>query len=140
LTFSHFPRHHTHCHSQSSAFDFSNPTTTTTLSNPIIMVHISKLAAAVTAFCLASSSAAHPGEHHDHHAIKREVIARDAMASAAKRSLDSCSGTLKHRQLAARSIARRSETARQLRAARNIQSSKFSHSILYNLASRKIHI
>ncbi|PQE27925.1 gpi anchored dioxygenase protein [Rutstroemia sp. NJR-2017a BBW] len=86
------------------------------------MVHISKVAAAVTAFCLASSSVAHPGEHHDHHAIKREVIARDAMASAAKRSLDSCSGTLKHRQLTARSIARRSEKARQLRAARNIQS------------------
>ncbi|KAJ8062692.1 hypothetical protein OCU04_009214 [Sclerotinia nivalis] len=84
------------------------------------MVQISKLAFALSAACLAPVIA-HPGEHHDHHAIKREIIARDQMASAAKRSLDSCSGSLKHRQLTARSIARRAEAARSLRAKRDIK-------------------
>lgn len=84
------------------------------------MVQISKLAIAISAACLAPVIA-HPGEHHDHHAIKREIIARDQMASAAKRSLDSCSGSLKHRQLNARSVARRAEAARSLRAKRDIK-------------------
>ncbi|KAF7883211.1 uncharacterized protein EAF02_005131 [Botrytis sinoallii] len=39
----------------------------------------------------------------------------------AKRSLDSCSGSLKHRQLNARSVARRAEAARSLRAKRDIK-------------------
>ncbi|KAF7887720.1 hypothetical protein EAF00_010014 [Botryotinia globosa] len=43
------------------------------------------------------------------------------MASAAKRSLDSCSGSLKHPQINARSVARRAEAARSLRAKRNIK-------------------
>lgn len=87
------------------------------------MVQISKLAFALSAVCL-TPVIAHPGEHHDHHAIKREIIARDQMASAAKRSLDSCSGSLEHRRLIERSIARRAATARDLRAKRNIQSCK----------------
>lgn len=84
------------------------------------MVQISKLAIALSAAFLAPVIA-HPGEHHDHHAIKREIIARDQMASAAKRSLDSCSGSLKHRQLNARSVTRRAEAARSLRAKRDIK-------------------
>ncbi|RAL58768.1 hypothetical protein DID88_009182 [Monilinia fructigena] len=86
------------------------------------MVQIYKLALALalSAFCVAPGIA-HPGEHHDHHAIKREVIARDQMASAAKRSLESCSGSLKHRQLNARSVARRAAAARNLRAKRDIK-------------------
>lgn len=85
------------------------------------MVCLSKIAAAV---CFASSVIAHPGEHHDLEDIKREVKARDQMASAAKRSIDSCSNSLKHRELNARSIARRAEVARDIRQKRNIQSSK----------------
>ncbi|KAA8565397.1 hypothetical protein EYC84_011103 [Monilinia fructicola] len=84
------------------------------------MVQIYKLALALSAVCVAPVIA-HPGEHHDHHAIKREVIARDQMASAAKRSLESCSGSLKHRQLNARSVARRAAAARDLRAKRDIK-------------------
>jgi hypothetical protein len=86
------------------------------------MVYLSKLA--VAAACLASSVLAHPGEHHDHAAIKREVKARDQMASAAKRSLDTCSNSLKHRELSARNVARRAEVARDLRQKRNIHSSE----------------
>ncbi|KAE9375224.1 aromatic compound dioxygenase [Stipitochalara longipes BDJ] len=86
------------------------------------MVYFSKLATAVVAACLASSAVAHPGEHHDHAAIKREVVARNQMASAAKRSIDSCSNSLKHRELNARSIARREETLHSIRKARGIKS------------------
>lgn len=88
------------------------------------MVYFSKLATAVAAVCLASSVLAHPGEHHDHAAVKREVVARNQMASAAKRSIDSCSNSLKHRELNARSIARREETLHSIRKARGIKSSK----------------
>ena len=88
------------------------------------MVHFSKLATAVAAACLASTTIAHPGEHHDLAAIKREIVARNQMASAAKRSIDSCSSSLKHRELNARSIARRAETLHSIRNARGIKSSK----------------
>lgn len=36
---------------------------------------------AVAAIALAAPAIAHPGEHHDPQAVKREVHARDAMAS-----------------------------------------------------------
>lgn len=84
------------------------------------MVHFSKVAAAVV--CLASVVVAHPGEHHNTAAIKREVQNRNQMAAAAKRSLESCSGTLKARDLSARSVARRAQTVRDLRAKRGIAS------------------
>lgn len=90
------------------------------------MVHISAAVGVFAAACyLAVPIAAHPGEHHDHHAIKRQVQVRDRMASIAKRSIDSCSNSLKHRELTARSVARRSETARDLRQKRNIQGRKY---------------
>jgi hypothetical protein len=89
-----------------------------------VMVYFSKIATAVAAACLASTAIAHPGEHHDHAAIKREIVARNQMASAAKRSIDSCSSSLKHRELNARSIARRAETLHSIRKARGIKSSK----------------
>ena len=88
------------------------------------MVYFSKIASAVAAACLFGSAVAHPGEHHDHNVVKRQVRERDQMASAAKRSIDSCSGSLKHREVAARSIARRAQVARDLRQQRNIKSSK----------------
>ncbi|KAH8817978.1 Intradiol ring-cleavage dioxygenase [Hyaloscypha sp. PMI_1271] len=86
------------------------------------MVYFSKLATAVAAACLATTAIAHPGEHHDHAAIKREIVARNQMASAARRSIDSCSSSLKHRELSARSIARRAETLHSIRNARGIKS------------------
>ncbi len=73
---------------------------------------------------LAGSVVAHPGEHHDHAEVKRQIRARDQMASAAKRSLDTCSSSLKARELNSRSVARRAEVAREIRAKRNIQNSK----------------
>ncbi|QSZ33299.1 hypothetical protein DSL72_002887 [Monilinia vaccinii-corymbosi] len=84
------------------------------------MVQMSKISLALSAAFLMPIFA-HPGEHHDHQAIKREVIAREHMASVGKRSLDSCSGSLKHRQLNARSVARRAAAARDLRAKRDIK-------------------
>jgi hypothetical protein len=98
------------------------------------MVYFSKIAGAVAAVCLASAAVAHPGEHHDHQAIKREISARNQMASAAKRSIDSCSNSLKHRQLNARSVARRAETAAAIRKARNIKTRTLCPNSLINLS------
>ncbi|RDW82958.1 aromatic compound dioxygenase [Coleophoma crateriformis] len=84
------------------------------------MVYIAKVAAAVAAVCFAGSAIAHPGEHHDHSAIKREVKARDQFAAAGKRSLNACSNSLKAREFNARSVARRAERARSLRERRGI--------------------
>lgn len=89
------------------------------------MVYFSKIASAVAAACIVGSAVAHPGEHHDHAQVKREIRARDQMAAAAKRSLDTCSGSLKHREVAARSVKRRAEAVREARQKRNIQASKF---------------
>jgi hypothetical protein len=86
------------------------------------MVYFPKFASAVVLATCLGSAIAHPGEHHDHHAIKRQVKARDQMASAAKRSIDSCSNSLKHREVSARSVARRAAVAKALRQRRNIQS------------------
>lgn len=88
------------------------------------MVGFSKLTGfAVAAACLISPSFAHPGETHDAVAMKREIHARNVMASAAKRSLGACSDNLEARNLFARNIARRSNVARELRQKRNIKSS-----------------
>ncbi|KAK0103904.1 hypothetical protein ONS96_005012 [Cadophora gregata f. sp. sojae] len=84
------------------------------------MVYFPKLVGAVAAVCFASTIIAHPGEHHDHAEIKRQVKARDQMATAAKRSLDTCSSSLKHRELTARSLARRAEVLNELRQKRGI--------------------
>ena len=85
------------------------------------MVYFSKLAGAVAAACTIGSAVAHPGEHHDAHHLKREISARGQMADAAKRSIDSCSGSLKARNVADRSTARRAETLRNLREKRGIK-------------------
>jgi hypothetical protein len=78
---------------------------------------------AVAAACLA---AAHPGEKHDAHVVKREVHAREAMAAAAKRSLGGCESSLHSRELVKRNVARRSRTVQQLRKKRGITASKLS--------------
>lgn len=94
------------------------------------MVGFSKVIGfAVAAGCLVSPSFAHPGETHDAVAMKREIHARNVMASAAKRSLSACSDSLAARNLYARNTARRSNVARALRQKRNIKSSTLG---LYN--------
>lgn len=91
------------------------------------MVGFSKLTGfAIAVACLVSPSFAHPGETHDAVAMKREIHARNVMASAAKRSLGACSDSLEARSLLARNIVRRSNVARELRQKRNIKSSMLS--------------
>lgn len=85
---------------------------------------VSILSGAVAATSIIGSVAAHPGEHHDHAHIKREVDIRQMRAAAAKRSLASCQGSLKHRDLMARSAARRSNVANELRQKRSISVSE----------------
>jgi hypothetical protein len=87
------------------------------------MVYFSKLAGAVAAACLVGSAVAHPGESHDAVKMKREIRARDQMASAAKRSLDACSNSLRAREVKARAVARRAAAAAELRQKRGIKSS-----------------
>jgi aconitase A len=94
------------------------------------MVYFSKIASAVAAAWFVGCTVAHPGEHHDQTAVKRQITERDQMASAAKRSIDSCSNSLKHRQVAARSVARRAQAARDLRQQRNIKTSTAPSSML----------
>ncbi|QDS76767.1 hypothetical protein FKW77_001818 [Venturia effusa] len=84
------------------------------------MVAISKLS---VAGLLSTIVAAHPGEKYNLNEVARQVKARDFMAAAAKRSLDSCSSSLKHRDLNARSVARRSAVAKDLREKRGISAS-----------------
>ncbi|KAL1634442.1 hypothetical protein SLS58_010683 [Diplodia intermedia] len=76
--------------------------------------------AAVAAVAAATLVVAHPGEHHDHAQVKREVVARDALASKQGRSLSKCAGSLKARALHERAVARRAATAEQLRKKRGI--------------------
>ena len=89
----------------------------------LIMVQLSKILA-IAAACLAAPAVAHPGEKHDPHVLKREIHAREAMASAAKRSLGGCQNSLHARELARRNVARRSHTVQQLRKKRGITASK----------------
>ena len=84
------------------------------------MVKVSKIVGAIATICLCSSVVAHPGEHHDIAAVKREIVTRDHMARAAKRSLNTCSNSLKHRAVAAHSHQRRVNAARERRQRRGI--------------------
>lgn len=88
------------------------------------MVSFHKIASAITLAACLGSAVAHPGEHHDHEDIQRQVRVRDRMASTAKRSIDSCSNSLKHREVSSRSLARRAAIAKELRQRRNIQARK----------------
>lgn len=74
---------------------------------------------------MASLSAAHPGEKHHLQDVKRQVDTMHSMASHAKRSLDACSSTLKHRELMQRSEERRSQIVQNLRRKRGIEDSRF---------------
>lgn len=87
------------------------------------MVVLSTLASSLfAASALISSTFAHPGEHHDHHAIKRDISRRDNFAQRGKRAIDGCSSSVKHQALTARNVARRAQKAEELRQKRGITS------------------
>jgi hypothetical protein len=87
------------------------------------MVHFSKVYSTIAAAAFITPSLAHPGEHHDHHAVKREIAAREHLANHFRHSVDTCSGTESSASLAARSVARRSKIVNELRLKRGIASS-----------------
>ncbi|KAI4852806.1 aromatic compound dioxygenase [Aureobasidium sp. EXF-8845] len=87
------------------------------------MVHFPKVCSTIAAAAFITPSLAHPGEHHDHHAVEREIAAREHLANHFRHSVDTCSGTESSASLAARSIARRSETVNELHLKRGIASS-----------------
>ncbi|KAI2624387.1 aromatic compound dioxygenase [Hypoxylon sp. NC1633] len=81
------------------------------------MVAFSSLAVAA----LASYVVAHPGEKHDAHQIRRELVARDIVAQVGARSLASCSSSASAQALRTRSIKRRAEVVKNIRKKRGIQ-------------------
>lgn len=80
------------------------------------MVALSKLA--VAAFV--GFATAHPGENHEAHKIKREIVARDHAARLGARSLADCSSSAHAQALRTRSIQRRADTVKSLRQKRGI--------------------
>ena len=84
------------------------------------MVHLSKLAAGLSAFSAIAPVLAHPGETHDAEHVKRELRIRDHIALHSKRSLAACDNSLKSRALKERALARRAATAKALREERGL--------------------
>ncbi|KAH8671114.1 Intradiol ring-cleavage dioxygenase [Xylariales sp. PMI_506] len=83
------------------------------------MVAFSKLALAAFAGC----AVAHPGEAHDEHHMKREIVARDNAARLGARSLGACSNSARAQAVKARSIQRRADAVKNLRQKRGINTS-----------------
>lgn len=73
---------------------------------------------------LAGYAAAHPGEKHDEHHMKRELVARDHAAQLGARSLNSCSSSASAQALKKRSVKRRAEIVKNIRQKRGIQTGK----------------
>lgn len=89
------------------------------------MVNLASIVSgALAATSLVGLATAHPGEKHDLAKVKREIDARGLRAAAAKRSLNQCQSTLKHRQLMQRSVERRAKTLNELREKRGIKARK----------------
>lgn len=70
---------------------------------------------------LAGYAVAHPGETHDAHHMKRELVARDNAAQLGARSLASCSNSAASQALKKRSIKRRANAVKNIRQKRGIQ-------------------
>ncbi|KAK4124355.1 aromatic compound dioxygenase [Parathielavia appendiculata] len=81
------------------------------------MLGIFKLSVAV----LAAVGVAHPGDSHDAHHLKREIVARDHAAKMAARSLGACANSETARALKQRSVVRRAEKVKSLRNERGIK-------------------
>jgi hypothetical protein len=84
------------------------------------MVHISKVAAAVTTVLFAGNVIAHPGEVHSVQQVKRELDMHNNLASHSKRALGGCENSASAKALKARAIARREATAKALRQKRGL--------------------
>lgn len=93
------------------------------------MVNFSKLSTAVLAASLLSTSLAHPGEHHDVAHIKRELQAREILATRAANSLSKCAESAKFRALKKRAVARRSAAVERLRKARGLTTDGNRHDL-----------
>ncbi|KAI0407501.1 Intradiol ring-cleavage dioxygenase [Xylaria palmicola] len=81
---------------------------------------VSVLALVLASASLLTGAAAHPGESHDSHHIKREIVARDNAASIGARSLGACSNSAAAQALKARSIQRRVQKVEDLRRKRGL--------------------
>ncbi|PYH75805.1 aromatic compound dioxygenase [Aspergillus uvarum CBS 121591] len=81
-------------------------------------MHFSKL----FALSAATLAFAHPGEKHDMKAVKREIHLRDALAARAQQGVNACSSSQAAQQVQQRSVARRAQTANELRSKRGITS------------------
>lgn len=84
------------------------------------MVNFPKLAAVFAVAFVFGSTVAHPGEHHDHEQVKRELHQHGILARSGAQSLSKCAGTVKARALEQGAIARRAATAERLRNERGI--------------------
>lgn len=82
------------------------------------------LSKVVLTAALAAFAVAHPGEQHDHDAIKRSIDRRELLSEHTSRSISQCAGSLKHRELMARSVARRAQKVQELREKRGIRGSE----------------
>ena len=67
--------------------------------------------------CLVSG---HPGEHHDHDIVKREMEIRHEIAENQMREVQACEGSFDVVARRERAAARRAETVRRLRIERGI--------------------
>jgi protocatechuate 3,4-dioxygenase beta subunit len=76
----------------------------------------------VVVAALAGFAAAHPGEKHDVHHMKREILARDNAARLGARSLAACGNSAHAQALKTRSIQRRADTVKSIREKRGIKS------------------
>ena len=80
----------------------------------------------LSAWLLIAAAVAHPGETHDAHHMKREIVARDHASKNAARSLGSCVNTEAARSFKQRAVVRRAQKVKSLREKRNIKSRKCS--------------
>ncbi|TIC93666.1 hypothetical protein CH35J_009045 [Colletotrichum higginsianum] len=83
------------------------------------MVRISALSAAGLA--LAGYVCAHPGEHHSHDHMKRNIQLRDNVAAIGQRSLNSCSNSAGAQAMKKRAVERRAQKVKEIRAKKGLK-------------------
>ena len=71
-------------------------------------------------FALASFTAAHPGEHHDHDEVLAELAARSVHAARIQSGLAGCARDPSFKALRKRGEVRRSDKASKLRSVRSL--------------------
>ncbi|WYZ42531.1 hypothetical protein EsH8_VI_000230 [Colletotrichum jinshuiense] len=83
------------------------------------MVRLSALSAAGLAF--AGYVSAHPGEHHSHDHMKRNIQLRDNVAAIGQRSLNSCSNTAGAQAMKKRAVERRAQKVNEIRQKKGLK-------------------